>query len=154
MLFKRCARCGKPIPQTSMYCEKCSEAAQSRHVDYNRFRRNKRSTEFYVSPEWRYLRGIIMRAFDGIDIYAYYIDHEVVTADCVHHIVEISDDWNRRLDPTNLIPLSDHNHGIISSFYSKSEEIKRQTQVMLYSLVRQHFAASGGILRALGFDYK
>ena len=117
-----------PIPQTLAVCEKCATIAPSRHVEYNRTKRDQRAAAFYVSKPWRVTREMILEVFDYIDIYAYYLNHEIVIAERVHHIVELEDDWERRLDPTNLIPLSLKNHGIISAIYKENDAAKRQMQ--------------------------
>ena len=72
----------------------------SRHMEYNLFRRNKKTAQFYVSKEWRAMRGYILSRYDGLDLYAFHVQHRIATADMVHHIVEIEDDWNRRLTDT------------------------------------------------------
>lgn len=147
MLFHKC-RCGALIPQNIAECEACAAKAagqQSRHMEYNKHRRNKKTAAFYVSSEWRKTRAETIRRFDGVDIYAFYVLHVIQTADMVHHITPIEDDWNRRLDATNLIPLSNHSHGIIEALYSKDEQTKKATQKMLYGLIERHWKATGGV---------
>ena len=67
MLLKVC-KCGKLIPQEMGLCDKCKEAAGNRHKEYNAHRRNKEAAAFYVSREWRKLRGILLPAYDYIDL--------------------------------------------------------------------------------------
>ena len=117
----------------------------SRHMEYNLFRRNKKTAQFYVSKEWRAMRGYILSRYDGLDIYAFHVQHRIATADMVHHIVEIEDDWNRRLDPLNLFPLSNSNHGIISALYDKDEDTKHRTQIQLQRILQTHWEPYGGI---------
>ena len=163
MLWKRC-RCGELIPQGMKECEKCAakrEAGQqreagkhretgqqaggmSRHMEYNIYRRDKQAAAFYISPEWRRLRALILQKYDGLDPYAYAVQHRIMTADIVHHITELDEDWNRRLDPTNLIPLSAGNHGIISALY-KREKDKKETQQLLYTIINERWKEVGGI---------
>lgn len=114
-------------------------------MEYNKHRRNKKTAAFYVSSEWRKTRAETIRRFDGVDIYAFYVLHVIQTADMVHHITPIEDDWNRRLDATNLIPLSNHSHGIIETLYSKDEQTKKATQKMLYDLIERHWKTTGGV---------
>ena len=74
MLFHKC-RCGALIPQNIAECEACAAKAagqQSRHMEYNKHRRNKKTAAFYVSSEWRKTRAETIRRFDGVDIYAFY----------------------------------------------------------------------------------
>lgn len=103
-----------------------------------------------MSKEWRIARELIISAFDGIDIYAYYINHEIEQGNRVHHIIELEEDWEKRLDLTNLIPLSQKNHGIVTALYNESAATKQQTQRLLRSLVDRHFESRGGLLKVLG----
>lgn len=151
MLWHKC-RCGAVIPQGMSLCSSCTAlyAGQgSRHMEYNRTRRNKQAAGFYVCSEWRKVRGIVLRMYDGMDIYAYYVQHRIATADMVHHIVEIEEDWGRRLEIANLFPLSNSNHGIISALYKKDEATKRATQEQLRGIIAGHWKESGGIEKVL-----
>lgn len=153
MLLHRC-RCGKLIPQNMKQCEACTEGSSkggiSRHMEYNLFRRDKKAAAFYVCNDWRRLRSHIIQLYDGLDIYAYYVQHRIMTADMVHHIEEIEDRWDKRLDATNLIPLSNTNHGIISALYKRDEGTKRATQEQLRALIAEHWKGQGGIRNVLG----
>ena len=100
----------------------------SRHMEYNRTRRDKKAAAFYVSADWRRTRAAALRLYDGMDMYAYYMQHRIVTADMVHHIVEIGEDWEKRLDMANLFPLSNSNHGIISALYDRDGATKKAVQ--------------------------
>lgn len=87
MLFHKC-RCGALIPQNIAECEACAAKAagqQSRHMEYNKHRRNKKTAAFYVSSEWRKTRAETIRRFDGVDIYAFYVLHVIQTADRFKH---------------------------------------------------------------------
>lgn len=150
-LWHKC-RCGAVIPQGLKVCASCADgqnAGQSRHMEYNRFRRDKKAAEFYTSQGWRNARENALKLYDGIDIYAYYIQHRVIAADMVHHIVELEDDWTKRLDMTNLIPLSNGNHGIISALYKKDETTKAETQRLLREIIAEHWKEAGGIEKVL-----
>lgn len=116
MLLKSC-RCGKLIPQSMKMCEECEQRQQSRHMIYNNTRRDKRAAEFYVSKEWRAMREHIIEVYDNVDIYALYVENELLTCEPVHHIVELEDDWEQRLNPFNLIPLNHKTHNTIGIVY-------------------------------------
>jgi len=145
-------RYGALIPHGASLCSTfaaASEGTNSRHMQYNRTRRNSKAAAFYVSGEWRPVRANTLRLYDGLDIYAYYIQHRIATADMVHHIIELDEDWSRRIDMTNLLPLSNQNHGIISALYEKDEATKRQTQQLLFGLIASHWKDAGGIEKVL-----
>ncbi len=151
MLWHMC-RCGAMIPQNMCLCGACTErqgTKMSRHMEYNRLRRDRKAAAFYVSAEWRKARAAAMRLYDGMDIYAYYVQNRIVAADMVHHIVEIEEDWTKRLDIGNLFPLSNGNHGIISALYKKDEATKRATQERLSGIIAAHWKDSGGMEKVL-----
>lgn len=117
----------------------------SRHQEYNLYRRDQRKAGFYISREWRLTRDAALRMYDHLDIYALIVQRRIVTADMVHHIVEIEEDWDRRLDMSNLLPLSNGNHGIISALYAKDERTKRETQQQLFRLIAAYKEGQGGV---------
>lgn len=155
MLWHKC-RCGALIPQGIQRCPDCeagSSRQMSRHMEYNLYRRNKKTAQFYISKEWRGLRAFVISKYDGLDLYAFYVQKKIATADMVHHIVEVEEDWNRRLDPTNLFPLSNQNHGIISALYDKDEATKKETQAQLRDILRTYWEGHGGIKKVFSNPY-
>ena len=151
VLFHKC-RCGALIPQGIPMCPACAEGQggqQSRHMEYNRYRRDRKTAAFYVSDPWRSRRMLMIRLYDGMDIYAYYIQHRIETADMVHHIEPLTEAWDRRLDPLNLIPLSNQNHGVIEALYKKDDATKKRTQKELFGLIEAHWKSAGGIEKVL-----
>lgn len=143
MLLHKC-RCGKLISQEIRLCEECEKKATARHTEYNEKRRDKKKAAFYVSAAWRKVRAVALQRFDRLDIYAYYMQDKIAIADMVHHIVPVEDDWERRLDVDNLIPLSNSNHNIIEALYSMDDETKKDTQKMLRQLVTRYKKQEGG----------
>lgn len=152
MLLKSC-RCGKLIPQSIKMCEECERRQQSRYVIYNNTRRDQRAAEFYLSKEWRALRPVIMSVYGHVDIYALYILDELKIldgSDPVHHIIELEEDWEQRLNPLNLIPLKHETHSTITALYKQSSASKKATQERLRSLIERHFQEAGGYEKVLG----
>lgn len=134
MLLHMC-RCGKLIPQEIKLCDACQERAGQRYIDYNEHRRDDKTAAFYVSKQWRMMRAQVLAAYDYIDVYAYYVMKEIRRADTVHHIAELSDDWERRLDPRNLIPLASATHNTIHTLYERDRATKIETQAALWGIV-------------------
>lgn len=152
MLLKSCGYCGKLIPQSQKMCEECQQKRESRHVVYNNTRRDPRAAEFYVSKEWRELRPVIMSVYDSVDIYALYVMHELILlkeSDPIHHIIELEEDWEQRLNPLNLIPLSHTTHNTITALYKRSSASMKATQTQLRSLIEYHFREAGGYEKVL-----
>ncbi len=151
MLYKVC-RCGVMIPQTMKMCERCERRQQSRHVVYNNTRRDKRAAEFYLSKEWRAIRPVMMAVYDYIDIYALYELGELITlkdSDPIHHIVELEDDWNQRLNPLNLLPVSQATHNAITALYKQDKATMRAMQTKIRQVISRHFEEAGGIEKVL-----
>lgn len=152
MLLKSC-RCGKLISQSLKMCEECERRQQSRYVVYNHTRRDQRAAEFYISKEWRALRPVIMSVYGYVDIYALYVQHELKileSSDPIHHIIELEEDWEQRLNPLNLIPLKHETHSIITALYKQSKASMKTTQKRLRSLIEHHFREAGGYEKVLG----
>lgn len=134
MLLHMC-RCGRLIPQTMRLCEDCEAKAGQRYKDYNEHRRDSKTAAFYVSKEWKYIRPRVLSAYDFIDLYAFHILHEIRRADTVHHIVELTDDWTRRLDVSNLFPVASSTHNTIHTLYDRDAATKAETQATLRQLL-------------------
>lgn len=132
MIYKRCARCGKRI-ESGQTCE----CVKMRHKEYNKYSRNKVSSEFYDSVNWKRMREYIKNKYDGIDVYAYVLFGQVEQATLVHHIVEIEDDKSQALVERNLIPVSISSHNLIHQAYNESEASKRAMQATLYECLRR-----------------
>ena len=149
VLLKTCKGCGKLIPQSIKMCELCEAKTPSRYVVYNNTRRDPKAAEFYISREWRIMRQCIINVFDNVDIYALYVRHELLTCEPVHHIVELEEDWEQRLNPLNLIPLNQSSHSIITALYKQSKASMKATQTQLRSLIEYHFREAGGYEKVL-----
>ena len=155
MLLKLC-RCGKLIPQSLKMCEECEQRyiniKRKSYINYNNMRRDQKAAEFYISKEWKTLRTYIISVFDNVDIYALYVKNEIMTCDHVHHIIELEDDWEQRLNPLNLIPLSQSSHSIITALYKRNKESMEITQIQLRALIEYHFREAGGYEKVLGLS--
>ncbi len=145
MLLHYC-RCGRLIPQGETLCEQCKAKHLSRHTAYNRQVRSAASAAFYVSRAWRIMRARMMDVFDGWDIVAYFEDHKLVKADMVHHIVELEEDWEKRLDPMNLIPLNQAaSHTRITAIYKSGPDAMKAYQNRLREYRERWFREQGGV---------
>ncbi len=138
MAFKKLCRCGKVIEYKEKNCSSCIDLYNQERAEtnkyYDKYIRDKKSTAFYNSPEWIKTREYVLRKYKGLDLYAFFIEKKIVYADTVHHIEELRANWNRKLDITNLIPLSSSNHNVIHAMYEKDKE---GTQRLLFSLLQR-----------------
>ena len=123
-IYKRCDRCGALIPPASV-C-KCRQRFQ--YHEYDMMRRDKGRKAFYNSTEWKWMRDKVMTRDEGVDWYTMEAEGKLEAATMVHHIEPLAENWERRLDPTNLISLSSAAHNAIHAAYDSSEEEKAETQ--------------------------
>jgi hypothetical protein len=138
MALKRMCKCGKFIDYSVKYCDECADKVnqykKQRNSYYDKTIRQGRDKiyhDFYQSKEWQITREIVLNKYNGIDVYAYYVEGLIQYANTVHHIEEIKDDWGLRLDLYNLIPLTDSTHKKIHGLYINNKE---DTQRLLREL--------------------
>lgn len=146
MALKKTCKCGKIIDYNQMYCNECESKIQQEKTQHNKHydknvrnsNSNKKYTEFYHCKEWETTRDYINTKYNGICLYSYLVLHEVVYVGTVHHIEELKDNWDRRLDVNNLIPLCLEIHNMIHAEYNKSEASKKKMQNILFSLLEKY----------------
>lgn len=130
--------CNTLIDYRTKYCDKHRTKDRDRYKDYRRNRlqdkEEKSRQDFYNSLEWKNVRDLAIRKCFGIDIVEYYKTGQIIMGYTVHHIVELKDDWNRRLDINNLIYLSQENHLRIHKIMEQSKEDKEKVTEMLLGL--------------------
>lgn len=130
-IYTRCSRCGKRI-LAGTKCDCLRIYQQRRHQEYDTGRRDKRSKAFYNSKEWERIRAAVLDLDGGIDVYAYMTTGKVIMADTVHHIYPVRDNWDRRMDPDNLMSLNHDTHSEIEQMYKKDKAgMQRKLQEML-----------------------
>lgn len=128
-IYKRCDRCGKRLPVgTKCKCSKKRYKHEKIYVD-------DKIENFYLSVEWRRKREHMIDVYHQLDIYDLYINDVVSYGRTMHHIVPLKDDWNKRLEDTNLIYLTDSNHQTLHDLMRKSEEDKKRVVSTLQGLV-------------------
>lgn len=139
MLYRIC-RCGKVINYTERYCKECSkkieEQKREKYKDYKKNRKDKKEQKFYSSKAWISCRDNIKKHQLGIDLIEW-SRGRIVDADTYHHIVELKEDYNKRLDKDNIIGLTQSNHLKVHSLMDKSEIDKRKIQEFLKELLEK-----------------
>ena len=78
------------------------------------------------------MRNFISAKYKGLCVCSYFMEDSIVSADVYHHIVPIKDDWGKRLDIYNIVPLSNRAHNTIHEMYKKD---KQSTQKVLKDLI-------------------
>lgn len=104
MILKKCTVCGKFFQYNGhSKCPECAEktAKNRRQNDkiYNQKYRNKESDRFYHSAEWKRLSKLVLARAN----YRCAVCGGLATE--VHHIKEVRECPEKRLDPSNLMPL-------------------------------------------------
>lgn len=137
-IYKQCNKCGKKIEQYQQ-CECMIQAKKDSYKRYkerrNQDKNDKLRQEFYCSKEWLKLRDAVIAECFGLDIVLWYKDRTIEPGYTVHHIIELSDDWNSRLDINNLIYVTGKTHQVIHAEYDKGERQKKAMQQLLFSLL-------------------
>ena len=96
-----------------------------------------RRQQFYNSKAWELFRAAQAAAQLGIDIYEYYTTGKILAAENYHHIQEITEAWDKRLDPLNVIGLTEANHRRIHTEYETSFTSKRIMQIKLFAMLER-----------------
>lgn len=134
MIYKRCGRCGKRLPE-GQRCPCIAKYNSERNREYDTYRRDTKSRDFYESQAWKRVRAQVLELDGGLDVYAYMTRGEVIPADTVHHIIPLRDDWTRRCDVDNLISLSHGSHSYIETQYKSN---KRELSTQLNTILRTY----------------
>lgn len=132
-LKKLCGRsgCNLIIDYGQTYCDKhqkeFDERQKQRHSEYKRQREDKREQAFYCSEAWMKTKDYVKTKYKGLCIWSYHIDNKIIFCDVVHHIVELKEDWELKLNEDNLIPLSKSIHQEVHSVMrqNKREEVQK-----------------------------
>ena len=86
---------------TGRYCELHKNLTKKSTQIYNKYYRDKTINSFYQSKEWRRVRNAVI-ARDNYLCQRCLKKGIIKRADVVHHIIEVKEDWSKRLDMNNL----------------------------------------------------
>ena len=118
------------------YCqvhEGCGKRRQAEYDQAVRLRRDAQYHSFYLSKEWKQMKARVKSEYHGLCLWNYY-HGKIKGMEEIHHIVSIKEDWNKRMDFDNLIPLTHFAHMEIEAKYKKD---KAGTQKELRSMLGQ-----------------
>ena len=120
MTLRLCGRCGKPTPNHPAICDHCLAQEPPRHESdriYDANIRDKRADKFYHSTGWKrsrlaYLTSIGWLCEDCAEEARQGLraETDIQPATDVHHVVPLSECWERRLDWSNFRGLCDAHH--------------------------------------------
>ena len=141
-MLKKFCRCGKIIPRDIIRCSECEAKFNKRkkqsYIDYKSKRTDIKEQKFY-SPSnqaWIITREAIIARDNGLCLLCDSKDNEGYV-DEVHHIVELKEDWSRRLDMTNLISLCKRCHFYVHKKYNRDDKSKKEMQDKLRELIKR-----------------
>lgn len=104
-----CSKPGCSNLTSGQFCAVHQVDANKQRADankhYDQHQRNQKARMFYKSRAWHTARQRVLARDNHICQVCWQQCHKATLADTVHHRVPISEDWNRRLDMTNLISL-------------------------------------------------
>lgn len=132
-LKRLCTKCGKKI-DVGKRCTDC-EATKGRLYDTDR---PIGITKFYKSNKWRELSECVRDYYMNIDLYVYHTEHRVIPADMVHHIEPVKDNFDKRFEFNNLIPLSSSTHNMIEHVYSRGGEETLLIKGVLNKIIKKY----------------
>lgn len=130
---KLCPRCNRRLVSISKkYCEVCETKTNKRHKEYKRYRSDVREQYFYSTKEWTCKRNKVKYLDNGLCLLCL-SENRHKAMGVVHHIVELKEDWNKRLDEDNLISLCESCHQIVHKEYRKinQKELKEKLKKII-----------------------
>lgn len=148
MLMKLCAKCGDVIEYGNRYCATCTDLVEQqkkkdnkkRYKKYSNVRLDKEEQSFYQSKAWKNMRSKVLADYVFIDVYHYYRYNKIVQANTVHHITEVKEDWDKRLDYYNMICVNKESHSEIHNLMlNKGKEKVKQMLLEFNKRFREEF---------------
>lgn len=121
--MKQCnhAGCRQLVPYDVRYCDKHQHTTNAETYHKRMYGEHEgRYQHFYKSSQWRKLSRRFLEN-NPICVQCYQ-EGVIRKADVVDHVVELRDDWSRRLDESNLQPLCYRHHNI------KSRKVREQRE--------------------------
>lgn len=116
-LYSLCCRCGTKIQYRTRYCDRCKTKEDVERIEMNKVRSKKYNSDrylrdktnesyrlFYTTQAWKNKRTEILRR-DNHECQMCKVLCKYKVATDVHHILNLKDNYDKRLDDDNLISL-------------------------------------------------
>ena len=142
MLYKCSARGCSKILEVQGLCEMHQAKADiSNKIRYKVYATNrlmdkeqKKYQQFYSSGAWLRIRDSVISNCYAIDIVEFYRTGRIIQGYTVHHVETLGSSWERRLDSTNLMYLTESNHQFIHKEMNKGKREEKAIQKLLIEL--------------------
>lgn len=137
--------CHNIIAGNEKYCDEHKIVMDQYRKQKFKHRRSKMNfienklDRFYSTKNWEKIKDIVKIKQFKFDIYDYMTKGIINYAQRYHHIIELREDFQRGLDPSNIIGLTERNHQIIHGLYNKNEQIKKETQTFLFKILEDFY---------------
>lgn len=122
-------------------CDECTKKygtiARERYRKYQRNRKDSTEQSFYTSKPWLRKRDTIKQRDNNLCLICFLKYKLFISCDCVHHVNELKESWEQRLDEDNLICLCNKCHKDVHRQYGKSLKDKEECKKMLKELIRE-----------------
>ncbi|CUN87306.1 HNH endonuclease signature motif containing protein [Clostridium disporicum] len=141
-ILYKCRRrgCMKLAEEDSKYCSLHKDIELQRYKEYKRNKRNdkeyKKVNDFYNTKEWTRLRDLMRSEYLGMCVVCWAKD-KIEMLHTIHHVEEVRDNFDRRLDASNLIGLCSSCHKRVHDEYKKGVQQKKNMQKILFGLIRK-----------------
>lgn len=99
--FKPCRKLGCPNLTRETYCSTHKEQRKINNKQYDNQIRNQEHRSFYHSKEWKAVRLIALTRDNFICVECKK-NNKITKAEIVDHVIELRDDYSKRLELTNL----------------------------------------------------
>ena len=112
MIQARCTKCRKTFERVNgkHYCPNC----RSIMLKEQKLNRSVEIESFYASKEWKQCKAIVKRKTKGLcymcKVLADNAKGKYKIAEDYHHIKNLIDNWELRLDWNNIMPLCQYHH--------------------------------------------
>lgn len=139
MIYRKCTVCGCKIPQYTLCpCEQKKRLDNYRDYHQRRIQdeAEKERVTFYQSDEWEQCRNAVASHQFNLDLYEW-SKGEVIQADLYHHVIEVRDSTEDRIDIHNIIGLTQGNHNKIHAYMNKGFKQKRDMQNKLMDILER-----------------
>lgn len=142
MALKKTCRCGKIINYEDRYCSQCTKQVEEarerskkeRNKRYARNRTDVKEQKFYQSRAWKVTRQAVAQR-DNFLCLVCLENKEIRNFHTVHHIEELKENWDKRLDEGNLISVCKKCHENLHNEYDKGAKEKKKMQNKLFNII-------------------